>query len=369
MRIVLIVATSTGGVGRHVHDLAEGLVDKGHEVTVTGPPDVLAAFGYAALGARVEPLVVSDRPHPRHDVAAIRTLRRLLAGTDVVHAHGLRAGALAVLALGLGGPPLVVTLHNGPPEGPVAGAIHQALELVVSRGADLVLGVSADLVARMRRLRARATGLAVIPAAARPTVTKDRYAVRREFAAAPRVPLVVTIARLAPQKGLDVLLDALAQLRATGLEVVSVIAGEGPLAEPLAKRIRSEGLPVRLLGHRRDVPDLLAAADVVVSSSRWEGQPVALQEALHLGAAIVATDAGGTGAVVGDAAILVPVGDARSLASALADVLRHGSVRDDLRSKAMARAGELPTRADAIAAVLAAYDTVLRDHAGGGPAD
>ena len=85
---------------------------------------------------------------------------------------------------------------------------------------------------------------------------------------------------------------------------------------------------------------------------------MALQEALHVGAAIVATDAGGTADVVGDAALLTPVGDAESLASALVDVLRHGSVRDDLRSKAVHRAGELPTAEQAVEAALAAYRSV-----------
>ena len=102
---------------------------------------------------------------------------------------------------------------------------------------------------------------------------------------------------------------------------------------------------MRLLGHRSDVPDLLAAADVVVSSAVWEGQPVGIQEALHAGAAVVATDVGGTAAVVGDAALLVPPADPVSLSRAIRDVVLHGSVRDDLRSKAVERSGQLPTEA------------------------
>ena len=74
----------------------------------------------------------------------------------------------------------------------------------------------------------------------------------------------------------------------------------------LAQRVDAERLPVRLLGRRDDVPDLMAAADVVVSTARWEGQPLGVQEALGLGAAVVATDVGGTREVTGDAAVLVP---------------------------------------------------------------
>ncbi|MGL5862507.1 MAG: glycosyltransferase family 4 protein, partial [Phycicoccus sp.] len=144
------------------------------------------------------------------------------------------------------------------------------------------------------------------------------------------------------------------------LELVTVVAGDGPLRAALQARIDGERLPVRLLGHRDDVPDLLAAADVVVSSARWEGQPVGLQEALHAGAAVVATDVGGTAATVGDAALLVPADDAASLARAVRDVIRHGAVRDDLRSKAVERSGQLPTEADTLDAAVEAYTSVRR---------
>ena len=96
-----------------------------------------------------------------------------------------------------------------------------------------------------------------------------------------------------------------------------------------------------------------------MSSAVWEGQPVGLQEALHAGAAVVATDVGGTAAVVGDAALLVPGGDPVSLSRAIRDVVVHGAVRDNLRSKSVERAGHLPTEDDALEAALAAYRSVL----------
>jgi len=154
-----------------------------------------------------------------------------------------------------------------------------------------------------------------------------------------------------------VLLDALAEIPDTDL--LTVVAGDGPERAALQARIEAQGLPVRLLGHRDDVADLLHAADVVVSSAFWEGQPVGLQEALHAGAAIVATDVGGTAAVVGEAALLVPSGDPVSLSRALRDVVLHGAVRDDLRSKAVERSADLPTREDALEAALTAYAQVL----------
>jgi glycosyltransferase involved in cell wall biosynthesis len=356
MRVLVVLGTSTGGVGRHVEGLVRGLSAAGHHVVVACPTEVDERFRLADVAAAVVPLEVRERPHPVADARAVRDLRELVRGADVVHAHGLRAAALSVLAVGRRPVPVVATLHNAAPGGRVTGTVYAGLERVVARGADLVLGVSADLVDRMQRLGARRTGLAVVPAPPPRPAGSDRYAVHADLGIDARTALVVVAARLAPQKGLDLLLDALRGL--VDLDLLAVVAGDGPLRGELQRRIDAEGLPVRLLGHRDDVPDLLAAADVVVSSARWEGQPVGLQEALHAGAAIVATDVGGTAAVVGDAAVLVPGGDAVSLARAVRDVVTYGAVRDDLRSRAVERADHLPTEADALAAALAAYDAV-----------
>jgi len=365
VRVLVVLGTSAGGVGNHVHELVGSLTGAGHHVVVACPAEVDAHFALHEVAAAVVAIEVSDRPHPARDARAVRELGRLVPGADVVHAHGLRAAALAVLAVGRAPVPVVATLHNAAPSGALTGAVYAALERVVALRSALVLGVSADLVDRMRRLGARRTGLAVVAAPPHRAATQDRYAVRAALGVTGPTALGVVVARLAPQKGLDLLLDAHGELAAEGLDLVTVVAGEGPLRAALQTRIDTENLPVRLLGHRDDVPDLLAAADVVVSSAVWEGQPVGIQEALHAGAAVVATDVGGTAAVVGDAALLVPGGDPVSLSRAIRDVVRHGAVRDDLRSKAVERSAQLPTAADALEAALSSYRSVLPADAGG----
>ena len=118
------------------------------------------------------PVEFGDRPRPG-DAAAVLRLRRALraAPPGVVHAHGLRAGALTVLALaGARGarrrrPAIVVTVHNAPPHGGGAAVrVYRVLERMVARGADLVLCVSPDLERRMRAAGARRVGRAVVPA-------------------------------------------------------------------------------------------------------------------------------------------------------------------------------------------------------------
>jgi glycosyltransferase involved in cell wall biosynthesis len=169
----------------------------------------------------------------------------------------------------------------------------------------------------------------------------------------------VSVARLAEQKGLPLLLDATEALAAMGRQPRVVVAGDGPARPVLQQRISERRLPVELLGWRDDVPELLAAADVAVSSAVWEGQPIWLQEALVAGCPVVATDVGGTGRVVGDAAVLVPAGDSQALARGVLSVLADPALRESLRARATNRAAQLPDQAAARDAALAEYAALL----------
>jgi glycosyltransferase involved in cell wall biosynthesis len=356
-RVLLALGSSGGGVGRHVRTLEQGLAAQGVPVLVAGPAVTRDAFGFE----RFTPVEIADRPHPAADLRAVRGLRALGRDVDVVHAHGLRAGALTAIArVGMRRrPTLVVTLHNALTARGAVAAVYAVLERVVARGADAVLVVSGDLGDRMRALGARRVDLAVVPAPVRaPTPGVTRDAVRAALGVDAGTALAVTVARLAQQKGLDVLLDAAARWGDDAVPVLAVVAGDGPLREPLQARIDAERLPVRLLGHRDDVPDLFAAADVVVSPSRWEGQPLNLREALRAGAPVVATDVGGVAAVLGDAGVLVPSGDAAALADAVAGLLADDAATAALRALAAART--LPTDADAVAQVLGLYRSLGR---------
>ncbi|GAA0345203.1 glycosyltransferase [Actinoallomurus spadix] len=402
-KVALVLATSAGGVGRHVRSVADGLRERGAKVVVLGPASADELFGFTESGARFVPVEIADRPHPLGDVRAVARIRRLTRDADVVHAHGLRAGGLAALArlrtapaplrLGPAAPPLVVTLHNASIAGGLTGAAYATLERVVARGAAEVLAVSPDLEERMRALGARSVGLALVPAPATPpspdlapshepessqdarpsqgTAAPSRAAAvpPEDHAAAKRIraelgagdaPLILTVARLADQKGLPTLLDAAAGWARLDPPALVVIAGDGPLEAGLRDRIAEENLPVRLLGHRTDVPALLAAADVAVLPSIWEGQPLIVQEVLRAGRPLVATRVGGVPVMVGDAALLVPPGDAGELERAVRRVLEDRALADRLASAAVERASRLPTEDDAVDQLLSVYDRVMR---------
>jgi glycosyltransferase involved in cell wall biosynthesis len=373
MKVAFVLGTSTGGTARHVRMLAGGVAARGVAAQVFGPAQTDRDFGFGDLAdgqVSFTSVEIADRPRVRHDLRAIRRLRRLIAAwrPDVVHAHGLRAGALTAIALAFVRPTvydpkaaLVVTVHNAPAGGGLTGAIYRVLELIVARSADSVLCVSKDLEERMRAAGASRVGRALVPADAVPAVRAARAPRPLPGGPAPDRPLVLAAGRLAAQKGFGTLLDAAPRWRDLEPEPLLVIAGEGPLEAELTAGAAALGLDARFPGHRDDMPALLDAAAVFVLPSGWEGQPLILQEALRAGVPIVATRAGGTPALTGeDAALLVPPGDVPRLAEAVRAVLTDPALALRLRRAAADRGRALPDEDDAVAAALSEYAFLTR---------
>jgi glycosyltransferase involved in cell wall biosynthesis len=166
----------------------------------------------------------------------------------------------------------------------------------------------------------------------------DPRALRSEFGFAPEAPLVLFVGRLAEQKRVHDLLKALDLLQHVQQDLRSLIVGEGTLRDYLEDTAHAYDLDGRLrfLGHRDDVPRLMAAADVVVLPSAYEGLPNVVLEAMRFGKPVVATAAPGTTEVVvdGETGVLVPVGNVMLLARAIRDV-----VRDPVEAARMGEAG------------------------------
>lgn len=342
-RIAEVLATSTGGVGTHLRSVLPALGRAGAAVRVCGPRATEELFGFSAAGAAFRPVGISAGLAPPADLRAVLALHRATGGADLVHAHGLRAGLVAAAARRLAGErarPLVLTLHNElPAGGGLRRRVLRAAERATVRSADLVLAASGDLAANARRLGARDVRVAPVSAPALPPAQRSRPEVRRELGLDDDSrALVVAVGRLHPQKGYDVLLDAVrrwsADPRLASAPPLVVVAGDGPLQEELAGQIAAARLPVVLLGRRTDVADLLGAADLCVLPSRWEARSLTAQEALRTGTPLVATRVGGIPELVGGAADLVPAGDAAALADAVTAVLT-----DPARSARLAEAG------------------------------
>ncbi|MEO3748639.1 glycosyltransferase family 4 protein [Plantactinospora sp. B5E13] len=351
--VVLLLASSTGGVGQHVASLVRGLVSNGVTVTVCGPAATEQQFTFTAGGARFVPVEIPASPTPA-DARAVAALRRVLTEpVDVVHAHGLRAGLVAVLARPAA--PVVVTWHNAVLATGVRGQLSRLVERVVARRARVTLGASADLVDRARALGAPDARLAPVAAPSLPPPRRSRAAVRAEFGVAPDQPLILSVGRLHPQKRYDLLVDAAARWRDLDPAPVVVIAGSGPSYLQLAARISATRAPVTLLGHRTDVADLLGGADLAVVTSDWEARQLFAQETLRAGVPLVATAVGGLPELVGDAVVLVPPGDVEAVDEAVRALLADPDRRAALARAGLDRAAGWPTEVETVAAVTTLY--------------
>ncbi|MEU9603549.1 glycosyltransferase family 4 protein [Streptomyces sp. NPDC048057] len=360
LRTVQVLGGGSAGSSAHVRSLASGLVARGVRVTVCGPAALERDYDFPGAGARFAPV-----PR-RSDPVAMGALRAAFLGADLVHAHGLNAALRAVVALSGLRVPLVVTWHTRSHAEGTRRHVVRMLERRVARAAAVVLGTCSELVDRARRRGARDARLA--PLAAPVSPRRADYAdgmegdlaadkAKAELGVVDR-PLVMTIGSLVPHRGYGTLLDAAGRWRDLGLDPMPLvlIAGEGRERVELQRRIDAEGLPVRLLGRRDDIADLLVAADVAVLPSRWEARSLFAQEALRLGVPLVATAVGGVPELVGAAAELVPYADADALADAVTGLLDDGARRAELARAGRAQAATWQTEDEMVAQVLSLYD-------------
>lgn len=358
-KIVQVLATSTGGVGTHVAAILPGLLEAGASVRVCGPPATDELFGFGGLGAQFSPVPIASGLRPAQDSRALVSLRRAIGRPDLIHAHGLRAGLLTVLASSTAR--VVVTMHNAllDPPGP-RRRIAEALERVVLRRADVVLAASLDLAEHARSEGARDVRSAPVSAPRMPAAARTRAEVRAELGIPDSAPLLLAVGRLHPQKGYATLLEAAEQWRGRDDGLVVVIAGDGPQREELAERIERERLPVLLLGRRGDVADLLNACDLVVLTSVWEARALVAQEALRAGRPLVATAVGGIPELAGHGAgILIPPGDPAALDEAVTSVVQDPASAAGLVAAGRAAAATWPTPQDTVDQLCALYAELL----------
>lgn len=330
MRIGLVMAEARGGIGAHVASLVPRFEAAGHQVTVCCPAETAAHFGLEAVRDPKE-----------------------LRGSDVVHAHGYKAG-LAARRAGLR--PLVVSWHNAVLAGGPRGVLMKLGQRAIARSADLTLGASSDLVELARRYGAREARLAPVAAPERPAGGRPRQDVREELGLGDE-PLVLSVGRLAAQKDYPTLLSVASGVQERRPDAVFAVVGDGPLEAELAQRIEAERLPVRLLGHRADVPDLLGAADAFLLTSRWEARALVVQEAMQAGVPVVARPVGGIPELVGDAALLAP--DADGLVERLCSVLHDPEASAQLRSAGLKQAATWPDEDEVAKDLLDTYSSLI----------
>jgi glycosyltransferase involved in cell wall biosynthesis len=320
-RRVLHVMRMKGASGaeRHLLELASALRAHGwrSDVFIPAPRDArLGSFPaeLAVVCDRVRVTTVAHAWSPRlvaRLAVLLRSGRYAVAHAHLVHADWLLAVA-SVLAPRL---PLVSSKHNPDPFRRLVP--FSLVERTAMRRFDYIIAISDSLAAFTRRY------------AGVPAVTV-RYGLPTPGPPPARDPgstagRLLAVGRLVPQKGFDVLVDAMPEIRRRHPRAHLAIAGDGPGRDALARRIDARGLgaAVELLGQRDDIRRLMRDADVLVHPARWEGFGLVLLEAMREALPIVATGVSAIPEVVADgvSGVLVEPDDPRALAAAVVRVL------------------------------------------------
>jgi glycosyltransferase involved in cell wall biosynthesis len=340
-RRILIVVTlaEVGGAQTFLGHLVPVLAQR-YEVVVAahGPGPVRRASEEA--GATFRPLRHVRRPvNPVRDALGLLELVVLCRRErpHVLHANSSKAAVLGVVAAWLTRVPVRLYTVGGWPflrSGGLRGRVYLWADRLVGRLATCVVCVAES--ERREALDAR------VCSAERALVVRNAVDVRRtpRAHAAHEPPTILSVGRIAEPKDFVTFVQALAALAPRPIH--AWITGDGPQRERLEAEVAKLGLAdvVELLGERHDVPELMAQSDIFVLSSRAEGLPLALIEAMAAGLPVAASAVGGVPELLGPAGLTVPPGDVKALAACLARLLDDPDLRREYGDKARRRAEE-----------------------------
>ncbi len=325
MKILHVLRAPVGGLFRHVVDLANGQIARGHQVGVIADSQTGHALSERTLASLAPKLAlglsrvpIARRPGPCDLAAVWHVARRIhVTGAEVVHGHGAKGGALARLAPARRALVRVYIPHGGSLHDGVGGRLHILMERMLKARGQLYLFESEY----SRKVYFRKIGHP--PGAVRVVHNGLRPEEFAPVAPAADAGDIVYLGEMRGLKGVDVLIDALAQLNGRGRRLTATLVGEGPETALFRDRTERLGLAGQVT-FRAAMParQAFALGRVVAVPSRAEALPYVVLEAAAAGRPLVASNVGGIPEIFGaHAARLVPPGDAGALAAALAGAL------------------------------------------------
>jgi glycosyltransferase involved in cell wall biosynthesis len=360
-RVLLASQPLDYGVPRHVLDVIEGLDLDRFELDVACPREsVLWDRLRNRADVRVHPIGRARRPAPG-DAASLRRLFPLVRRADVVHGHSSKAGFLVRLAAaGAGRRSRCVFTPHGWSFWATSGAearMYRALERRAARWCSTIVAVSehersAGLAARVGRpeqYRLIPNGIELERFSGQPRPVDGR---------------VVMLGRLAPPKRPDLVVRALARVRARHENAELQLVGDGPAraqVESLAKALGLSGV-VRVTGRSDDIPEILAGAQCLVLASDYEAMPLSVLEAMAAAVPVVATRLESLSEVVVDGAtgLLVEPDNPDALAAAIERLLDDPTKAAELGAAGRRRAQERFSKQRMVAEISGLYEEILQ---------
>lgn len=362
----LIGSLSVGGAERNLFYLAPYMAKSRFRYAI------LCLMRRGEFASEVEKMgitVVEFGYRRRNTVTTTLRLARFLRKNKVkiLHTHLFLPGLIGRIAAWLAGTPVIITHEEG--RTLWKKWYHKLFERVAIFKTDLRLAVSQDIAEL--RIKEEGTPPAKIRILPSGGVEPKIFDVPESVSAGKRSQLglanqivVGTIGRLVEAKGLDLLLEAASILKRLDSRVKFVIVGDGPLEEDLRRQIKAKNLDgiVHLLGKRTDIPEILSVIDVYVITSRTEGTPVSLIEAMMAAKPVAATAVGGIPEIISDGVdgILVTPEDAQEIANAILRLIKDADLRRRLGDQARKKAIERYSTKTVIEQTEAIYAELLR---------
>jgi glycosyltransferase involved in cell wall biosynthesis len=360
-----------GGIGGHMLTLAEGLTRHGWEVIVcssgkisqnSAEPEHFEARGvrHVMIPFPARTSLLSKAVNAGRAFAAVD---RCLSQTksSILHVHWRSVSAYAQFASLTRGVPFVSTLHL---EKISSGRMRRLASFWGERAIAISRETKEALHATfgVPEARIRVIHNGIDACYFRPPSKSEREEARREFGLKPEQPVVAFVGRTSPVKRHDLLIRAIAILRARGLEVTALCAGGGRGREALSEQAAQAGVGdlVRFIGFA-DSRKVLWAADVKVLPSDYEGFPLAIVEAMLCGVVPLRTPAGGAYEQIDDgvSGFIVPFDDPEALAGRLMDILSDQALKERLAAAALVKARGEFTREKMIENTVKVYEEVL----------
>ena len=356
VRVLRIIARmNVGGPAIHAALLTKRLDPARYDtLLVTGSLAAGEASYLDLVGQRVDSMVevpdLGREIHPWRDLRAYRALAQQIERfkPDIVHTHTAKAGLLGRVAARRAKVPVVIhTFHGHVLHGYFSKPKEELFvraERHLARSSTALIAVSTTVrdellargIGRPEQFHVIPLGFDLSPFLASAGQTGELHA---ELGIPRGAPIIAIVARLVPIKAHDVFLDVFEKVISKFPDAVAVFAGDGERRSELEALARSKNISAntRFLGWRRDLARVYSDARVIVLTSRNEGSPVTLIEAMACARPVVATRAGGVAELVGDAGILCDVDDVDALSRGVIQVLGDPALAADLGARGRAR--------------------------------